>query len=174
MLLCLLTGQRCQTLIKLDITLMQVLPGKIVFIIGEKLKTARPGKNLEPIELLEYPQDESLCVISHLKQYIKCLEQLQAAKTHNCSSVIPSCTNQSPIPLWVNGLKVSIVKQALTTAHSPVTVPGPHQLHMAPAAASPSMPRHLLSIITHRSKGTLEPAYLHILKTAFLSDLCLT
>ena len=31
------------------------------------------------------------------------------------------------------------------------------------------MLRRLLSIITNRSKGILEPAYLHILKTAFLS-----
>lgn len=77
MLLCLLTGQRCQTLTKLDITLMQILQGKIVFTIGEKLKTTRPGKHLEPIELLEYPQDESLCVVSHLKQYIKCTDQLR-------------------------------------------------------------------------------------------------
>lgn len=54
MLLCLLTGQRCQTLTKLDITLMQQLTGKIVFTIGEKNKTTRPEKHLEPIELLEY------------------------------------------------------------------------------------------------------------------------
>ena len=43
MLLCLLTGQRCQTLSKLDITLMQKLPRKYVFTIGKKLKTTRPG-----------------------------------------------------------------------------------------------------------------------------------
>ena len=39
MLLCLLTGQKCQTLSKLDTTLMQKLPGKYVFTLGEKLKT---------------------------------------------------------------------------------------------------------------------------------------
>ena len=50
-----------------------------MFTIGEKLKTTRPGKHLEPIELLEYPQDESLCV-SHLKRYIKYEEQLRAAQ----------------------------------------------------------------------------------------------
>ena len=62
MLLCLLTGQRCQTLTKLDINLMQILPDKIVFTIGEKLKTTRPWKHLEPIELIAYNQDETLCV----------------------------------------------------------------------------------------------------------------
>ena len=70
MLLCLLTGQQCQTLMKLDTALMQELPGKIVFTIGDKLKTTRPGKHLAPIELLAYPRDESIYVVSHLKQYI--------------------------------------------------------------------------------------------------------
>ena len=51
MLLCLLTGQRCQTLSKLDTTLMQKLPGKYVFTIGEKLKTTKPGRHIDPIEL---------------------------------------------------------------------------------------------------------------------------
>ena len=47
MLLCLLTGQRCQTLTKLDTALMQERPGKIVFTIDDKLKTTRPGKHLK-------------------------------------------------------------------------------------------------------------------------------
>ena len=123
------------TMPDLDITLMQVLPGKIVFTIGEKLKTTRLGKHLEPIELLEYPQDGSLCVVSHLKQYIKNVRNsFELRKTQGCSSVTLSRTNQSSIPPWVNGLKVSFVKQVLTPARSPVTVPDPHQLRMAPRA----------------------------------------
>ena len=60
MLLCLLTGQRCQTISKLDTALKQELPWTIVFTIGDKLKTTRPGKHLTPIELLAYPRDESI------------------------------------------------------------------------------------------------------------------
>ena len=55
MLLCLLTGQRCQTLTKLDTALMQELPGKIVFTIGDKLKTTRPGKHLPRVDLRSVP-----------------------------------------------------------------------------------------------------------------------
>ena len=55
----LLTGQRCQTLTKLDISFVQALPDKYVFIIGEKLKTTKPGKLLRPVELVAYKQDES-------------------------------------------------------------------------------------------------------------------
>ena len=70
MLLCLLTGQRCQTLTKLDINLMQTLQDKIVFTVGEKLKTTRPGRHLQPIELTSYDQDKTLCIVSHLQTYI--------------------------------------------------------------------------------------------------------
>ena len=70
MLLCLLTGQRCQTLTKLDTNFMQILPDKIVFTVGEKLKTTRPGTHLQPIELIAYNQDKTLCVVSHLQTYL--------------------------------------------------------------------------------------------------------
>ena len=70
MLLYLLTGQHCQTLTKLDINLMQTLQDKIVFTVGEKLKTTRPGRHLQPIELTSYDQDKTLCIVSHLQTYI--------------------------------------------------------------------------------------------------------
>ena len=69
-LLCLMTGQRCQTITKLDINLMQVMPEKYIFTIGEKIKTTRPGKHLAPIELEAYNEDEKVCVVSHLRQYL--------------------------------------------------------------------------------------------------------
>ena len=81
MLLCLLTGQRCQTLSKLDITLMQKLPGKYVFTIDDKLKTTRPGKHLEPIELTAFEPDINLCVVTHLNQYLVKTENLQGSTT---------------------------------------------------------------------------------------------
>ena len=49
--LAILTGQRCQTIHKLDLNLMQTLPDRYVFAIGEKLKHTRPGQHQEPIEL---------------------------------------------------------------------------------------------------------------------------
>ena len=57
---------------KLDTAFMQELPMQITFTIGDKLKTTWPGKHLAPIQLLAYPADESICIVSHLKQYIEC------------------------------------------------------------------------------------------------------
>ena len=94
MLLCLLTGQRCQTLTKLDISLMQELPDKYVFTIGEKLKTTKPGRHLEPIELVAYKQDESLCVVSHIKRYLYITKELRG---HNCQLLIRFIKPHNPV-----------------------------------------------------------------------------
>ena len=48
-LLAILTGQRCQTIHKLDLNLMQTLPDTYMFVIGEKLKHTRLGQHQEPI-----------------------------------------------------------------------------------------------------------------------------
>ena len=94
MLLCLLTGQRCQTLTKLDVSLMQALPDKYVFSIGEKLKTTKPGKHLEPIELVAYKQDESLCVVSHVTHYLHMTKELRG---QNCQFVISFIKPHNPV-----------------------------------------------------------------------------
>lgn len=84
MLLCLLTGQCCQTITKLDINHMQELPDKYIFTFGEKIKTTRPGKHLQPIELLRYEADESLCIVFHLKMYWSG-HKISGETTNNCS-----------------------------------------------------------------------------------------
>ena len=58
---------------------MQKLPGKYVFTIGEKLKTTKPGKHLEPIELTAFDPDINLCVVTHLDQYLAKTESLRGS-----------------------------------------------------------------------------------------------
>ena len=70
-LLCLLTGQRCQTITKLDIQFMQKLPNKYIFHIQEPIKTSKPGRHIAPIELLAYEADRSLCVVELLSLYLE-------------------------------------------------------------------------------------------------------
>lgn len=38
--------------------------------VHEKLKQTKPGRHLEPIELLAFPEDKELCVVQHLREYI--------------------------------------------------------------------------------------------------------
>ena len=86
MLLCLLTGQRCQTLTKLDISFMQALPDKYVFTIGEKRKTTKPGKHLEPVELVAYKQ--------HIIHY---LHMTKALRGLNCQLLISFIKPHNPV-----------------------------------------------------------------------------
>ena len=59
----------CQTIHKLDLNLMQKLPDRYVFAIGEKLKYTKPEKHEETIELVAY-QNKRLCVVGTIKHYV--------------------------------------------------------------------------------------------------------
>ena len=128
MLLCLLTGQRCETLTKLDVSFMQALPDKYVFTIGEKLKTTKPGKHLEPVELVAYKQDESLCMVSHITHY---LHMTKALRGQNCQLLISFIKPDNPVS---NSTVGKWVKSILDDAGIDVTKFSGHSTR--PAATS--------------------------------------
>ena len=49
-----------------------------IFVITEKVKQSRVGTHLKPVEFLPYPEDEKLCAIKHLQEYIKKTQDLQS------------------------------------------------------------------------------------------------
>ena len=69
-LLCLTTGQRDQTIKYLNLDCIKISSDKVLLFVPETLKTTRPGHHLPPIELKTF-KDSELCVVAHLKQYIK-------------------------------------------------------------------------------------------------------
>ena len=109
-LLSLLTGQRCQTRTVLNIKCMQESPEKYTFTIGEKLKTTKPGKHLDPIHLEAYPTNINLCVVSHIKNYLDRTATLRGEHSKLLISFIkphqPVCS--STISKWVK----SVLKDA--------------------------------------------------------------
>ena len=65
------TRTRCEICSKLTIKIPEPgTPLKVVLFLPETLKTTRPGHHLLPIELKTF-KDSELCVVAHLKQYIK-------------------------------------------------------------------------------------------------------
>lgn len=70
-LLCLLSGQRCQTIKLLYIDHMDVMADRYTFHVDSKVKQTRPGKHINPLEFIAYPNEENLCVVSHLNEYIR-------------------------------------------------------------------------------------------------------
>ena len=69
-ILCLTTGQRDQTIKCLNLDYITISSDKVLLFMPETLKTTRPGHHLPPIELKTF-KDSELCVVTHLKQYIK-------------------------------------------------------------------------------------------------------
>ncbi|XP_044165719.1 uncharacterized protein LOC122949750 [Acropora millepora] len=67
MLMALLTGQRAQTLHALDISSMEMTENKIT----EVPKHTKPGRHQQPIEFVAFEQDPSLCIVSHIKGYLR-------------------------------------------------------------------------------------------------------
>ena len=74
LLLCLTTGQRRQSIHKMDVSYIQEMDGRYRITICGTLKQTKPGRHLEPIDLFAYPNDKKLCVVEHLKEYLHCTE----------------------------------------------------------------------------------------------------
>ena len=75
MLLCLLKGQRCQTVHPFDIEYIQKLPDMFPVIVRELWKYSRPGKHQEPFTLPAFSPDEHLRIVEHLSAYISKTEE---------------------------------------------------------------------------------------------------
>ena len=80
MLLLLATGQRIQTISKLNINNLQLKGGKAIFRIDDKLKTSKPGIPTY-VTIKEYPANRSLCPIRYLKEYIKRTKSKRTSST---------------------------------------------------------------------------------------------
>ena len=80
-LLCLTTGQRDQTIKCLNLDCIKISSDEVVLFVPETLKTTRSGHHLPPIELKTF-KDSELCVVAHLKQYIKMTAPFRNAGTN--------------------------------------------------------------------------------------------
>ena len=81
LLLCLLTAQRCQTVQLFDIKFIQELEGKYQITVQQKLKQSRADQHLEPTVLLEFVPDRKLCVVTHLREYLKRTKSLRGSNS---------------------------------------------------------------------------------------------
>ncbi len=59
-LLCVLTGQRCQTIHNINVNFIQFTDGECMIIIREILKHTKAGKHQPPLKLRAYPDDRRL------------------------------------------------------------------------------------------------------------------
>ena len=69
-LLCLLSGQRAQSIEALHLNYSSLSNGKYIFYIPSVLKTSKPGRHQAPLEFESFPDNENLCIVNCIQEYI--------------------------------------------------------------------------------------------------------
>ena len=72
--MCLLSGQRSQTLSSLK---MCIDEHRSIFYISKLLKSTRPGFHQHPLEFVAYPTDKCLCVVRLIRLYLRKISTLR-------------------------------------------------------------------------------------------------
>lgn len=83
-LLLLLSGQRCQTVSLFSVDKMDLSDTSCIFAVTDKVKQTREGYHIAPVEYLAYPEDERLCVIKYLKEYVQRTKEIR----NNCQQLL--------------------------------------------------------------------------------------
>jgi len=81
MLVALVSAQRGQSLHMLDIQFMKEGDTFSEFALPEHIKQSHPGYKVPSVLLQAYPADQSLCVFTHLKEYLQRTKLLRGNET---------------------------------------------------------------------------------------------
>ena len=97
--------------------------------VQQKLKQSRPGQLLEPIVLLELVPDRKLCVVTHLREYLKRTKSLRRLNSQLLLFSQFNPVTQSTISRRVKTiLKQADIDVSIYTAHSsPAAATSPAQ-----------------------------------------------
>jgi hypothetical protein len=125
MLLCLLTGQRCQTVHSIDINHMQKMDDRYRITIRQKLKQTKIGKHIDPIELVAFNEEPRICVVQHLEEYIGRTAKLRDKHTQLLISYVKPNrpVSKDTVARWV--------KEVLTSSGIDTNVYGAHSSRAA-------------------------------------------
>ena len=77
MLLALLSGQRGQTLHLIDIRNVHITDNSLKVVIGDLLKTSKPGYHLGELNFSSFPHDNSLCVVRVITHFLERTSKLR-------------------------------------------------------------------------------------------------
>ena len=112
MLIALVSAQRGQSLHMLDISFMKVAETSYEFALPDHVKQSRPGYNTPSVVLKAYPHDildMALCVVYHLKEYLKRTESLRKNETRLFISYVRphKRVSRDTISRWIRSTMVS-------------------------------------------------------------------
>jgi hypothetical protein len=109
MLIVLVSAQRGQSLHMLDISFMKVAETSYEFALPDHVKQSRQGYNTPSVVLKAYPHDMALCVVYHLKEYLKRTESLRKNETRVFISYVRphKLVSRDTISRWIRSTMVS-------------------------------------------------------------------
>ena len=81
MLLCLLSGQRCQTIPVLNLDHMHRDQMSYSLYIHKALKTTSPSFHQKPLQFVAFPDEDLLCIVKCLNEYI---ERTKLIRENSC------------------------------------------------------------------------------------------
>ena len=81
MLTALVSAQRGQSLHMLDIRFMKEGETQFDFLLPEHIKQSKPRYKPPSVMLKAYPTDKTLCVVSHMKEYLRRTKPLRGDST---------------------------------------------------------------------------------------------
>eukprot|EP00794_Sanderia_malayensis_P020746 gene20746-22775_t len=120
-LLCILSGQRCQTIHEIDIQFIQKVDKMYRISIQTKLKQTKPNKHLKALEFQEYLPDKSLCIFEYLTEYLSRTKALRGENTSLLISYMKphKAISKDTVSRWVKTiLRAAGVNVQVFTAHS--------------------------------------------------------
>ena len=80
-LIALVSPQRTQSIQLLDLRFMKMNTDEVEFTIPEHIKQSRSAYKVQPMILKAYPIDRRLCVVTHLKEYIRRTKLLRSVES---------------------------------------------------------------------------------------------
>lgn len=114
------TGQRCQTLSVMDINNMEITKEHVKIRIGELLKQSKPNNHLQEIFIEAFNQNQNICVVSALRNYVTRTEKLRTNSRLFITTQKPhSGASKATIARWIKvGLHLSGIDLRVFTPHS--------------------------------------------------------
>ena len=103
-ILCILSGQKSQTLGSLSLDCMLSLEDRIIFPINKLLNQSRPGYHQQSLELLVYyGESANLCLVANIKQYIELTKPLRNSEDQLFISYTPpqKAVKSKSVACWV-------------------------------------------------------------------------
>ena len=124
----LVTGQRCQTIHSFNLDECTIAQTKITFYISTLLKHDAPGRKQAPIVLPSFPDDNRVCVVTYIKQYIRRTRPFRSSRQLFISFTQPhKPVSKDTISRWI--------KTCLTNAGINTALFKPHSTRAASTSA---------------------------------------